>query len=275
MRTTGGKETKTGFEEKKDSESNGSDNKGQLTIVGIGPGDREHLSQKALDAIMNSAVIVGYGTYIKLIDDLVVGKEVISTGMTHEIERAKIAIEKALSGKRVSFISSGDPGVYGMAGLALELLSDEDRESIDVEVVPGIIAATTAASLLGAPLMHDFAAISLSDLLTELELIEKRIEFAAKADFVIAIYNPKSKRRIKPFERACDILLSIKSPDTPVGIVRNAGRGTSDVIITTLKDLKKNETVDMVTTIIIGNSTTYVKGGHMITPRGYASKMSD
>lgn len=226
------------------------------------------MSVKARDTILSCDVVVGYSTYIDLVSSLVVGKEVISTGMTREVERAREAIQKALIGNSVCFISSGDPGVYGMAGLALELITPEEADMISIEVIPGIIAATSCASMLGAPLMHDFATISLSDLLTDIKLIEKRVELACRGDFVIALYNPKSKKRTEPLSRAWKILMKHKSPATPVGIVRNAGRKHSRVIITTIMDML-NHDIDMLTTIIIGNSNTYVKGEYMITKRGY------
>ncbi|MBI5124330.1 MAG: precorrin-3B C(17)-methyltransferase [Candidatus Omnitrophica bacterium] len=241
-------------------------------MVGIGPGDAGHMSQRARKAIEQSQVLIGYKTYIGLVGNLVRGKEVISSGMTEEIERAKFAIENARGGKRVCLISSGDPGVYGMAGLVLELLEKNDLDKIEIDIIPGIISANACASLLGAPLMHDFAVISLSDLLTDLGLIKRRIESAAKSDFVIVLYNPKSAGRIIPFNKACDILVRYKSPHTPVGIVRNAYRDNQEVIITTLKELISSKKVNMATTIIIGNSKTYLKGGYMITPRGYDLK---
>lgn len=230
------------------------------------------MSQHARQAIERSQVIIGYKTYVRLLGDLVNGKEVVVSGMTEEMGRARRAIENAMQGKKVALISSGDPGVYGMAGLALELLNKKDLGRIDIEIVPGIISANACASLLGAPLMHDFAVVSLSDLLTDLKLIKRRIECAAKADFVIVLYNPKSVKRIAPFKKACDILLKYKSPRTPVGIVQNAYRDAQEVIITTLKKLASCKKINMVTTIIIGNSKTYVKGGYMITPRGYDIK---
>lgn len=230
------------------------------------------MSQRAREAIERSQVLIGYKTYVRLLGNLVSGKEVISSGMTEEIERAKRAVENARKGKRVSLISSGDPGVYGMAGLVLELLDKRDLDRIEIEIIPGIISANACASLLGAPLMHDFAVVSLSDLLTDLELIKRRIELAAKGDFVIVLYNPKSAKRVIPFKDACDILLKYKSAHTPVGIVRNAYRDNQEVIITTLKRLISSKKVNMVTTIIIGNSKTYLKGSYMITPRGYDLK---
>lgn len=196
-------------------------------------------------------------------------KEAISSGMMEEIKRAERAIEYAKKGKDVCIISSGDSGVYGMAGLVLELLKSGDADELKIEIIPGIIAATAAASLLGAPLTHDFAVISLSDLLTELNLIKRRIELAAKADFVIVFYNPKSNKRITPFKEACDILLKYKSSSTPVGIVQNAYRNKQEVSIITLDNLSSFKKINMVTIIIVGNSKTYIKGKYMITPRGY------
>ena len=231
-----------------------------------------HISQRAREAIEECQVIVGYHTYIKLLGDLTYNKEIIYSGMTEEIKRAKYAIEHAGRGRRVCVISSGDPGVYGMAGLVLELLKKNDLNKIEIEIIPGIIAATACAALLGAPLMHDFAVISLSDLLTDLELIKRRIELAAKADFVIALYNPKSAKRIIPFQKACDILLKYKSPYTPVGIVQNGYRDNQEVKVTTLKNLFSFKKINMATTILIGNSKTYVKDKYMITPRGYHHK---
>lgn len=188
------------------------------------------------------------------------------------MERAKYAIKKTREGKNVCLISSGDPGIYGMAGVVLELLTKEDENKIKIEIIPGIMAASSCASLLGAPLMNDFAVISLSDLLTDRRLIEERIESACKGDFVIVFYNPKSKKRIKPLERAWQILMRRKSPQTPIGVVRNAQRINEEVIITSLKNMLSLKQIDMGTTIIVGNSKTYVKGKYMITPRGYEFK---
>ena len=227
------------------------------------------MSRHAREAIKRCRVLIGYKTYLKLLGNLVNGKEIISSGMTEEIDRVKRAIELAGNGEKVCLISSGDPGVYGMAGLVLELLDKKDLDKIEIEIIPGIISANACASLLGAPLMHDFAVVSLSDLLTDLELIKRRIKLAAKADFVIVLYNPKSAKRIIPFKAAIDILLKHKPDNTPVGIVRNAYRDDQEVIITTLKRLISSDKIDMVTTIVIGNSKTYLKGPYMITPRGY------
>ncbi len=242
---------------------------GKLSIVGTGPGDLVHLTQKAKEAIKEATVIAGYKTYIALLGKLAAKKEIISSGMTEEIKRSISAIEEAKKGKRVCVISSGDPGVYGMAGLVLELLAKKGLDSIEVEVIPGIPAASSCASLLGAPLMHDFVNISLSDLLTKRGLIKKRIELAARGDFVIALYNPKSKKRLSLIEEAWKILMKHRPPETPVGIVRNAYRPGQEVIVSTLKNLLDIKQIDMLTTIIVGNSQTFVKGGFMITPRGY------
>lgn len=189
--------------------------------------------------------------------------------MHQEMRRAIGAIEKALAGKRVCVISSGDSGVYGMAGIVLELLKNKDARRIKIEIIPGIIAASGCASLLGAPLANDFAVISLSDLLTDIKKIRERIRAAAKADFVIALYNPKSKSRIKPLKRAWEEILKYRLPQTVVGIVKNASRSGEEVKITNLKDASLLKDIDMTTTIIVGNSKTYVKNGYMITPRGY------
>ncbi len=230
------------------------------------------ITQCAREAIQESQVIVGYKTYIDLLGALTDGKEIISSGMMEEIKRAQYAIEKARGGEKVCIISGGDSGVYGMAGLVLELLKKDDLKRLKIEIIPGIIAATASAALLGAPLMHDFAVISLSDLLTDLNLIKRRIELAAKADFVVVLYNPKSAKRIAPFKKACGILLKYKSPSTPVGIVQNAFRIGQEVSVTTLRNLSSFKKINMVTTIVIGNSKTYVKDNYLITPRGYHFK---
>jgi precorrin-3B C17-methyltransferase len=241
-------------------------------VVGIGPGDISLLCQKAREIIDGCEVIVGYKTYLKLLGELVNNKEIISSGMTEEIKRAEVAIKKALAGKWVCVISSGDAGIYGMAGLILELLREEEINRIEFEIIPGIPAAFGCAGLLGAPLMHDFAVISLSDLLTDKALIEQRVERVAQADFVIVLYNPKSKKRTLPLKSAWNILMRHRNPQTPVGIVRNAYRENQEIEITTLKEMLSSEKIDMRTTIIVGNSKTYVKGKFMITPRGYNLK---
>jgi len=227
------------------------------------------LSQKASDAIAESKVVVGYATYIKLLGSMVTGKEVVSSGMTQEVMRAHKAIEKALEGKDVCVISSGDSGIYGMAGVILELLKKNDISRIEIKIIPGITAASACASLLGAPLTRDFAVISLSDLLADRKKIEKKLMLALKADFVIVLYNPKSKSRIKPLERAWNIIKQHRPSTTPVGIVKNAYRNNQEVKAICLKDAAKLKDIDMATTIIVGNSEAFIKNGYMITPRGY------
>jgi precorrin-3B C17-methyltransferase len=244
-----------------------------LNIIGIGPGDRGSLSPRAYRAIQDCQVIVGYHAYLQLLDkSLLADKEIISSGMTQEVRRAEEAIKKALAGKKVCLVSSGDPGIYGMAGAILELLKKTEIGKIPIEIIPGITAASSSASLLGAPLMNDFAVISLSDLLTDSRIIEKRIRSACLGDFVIVFYNPKSKKRIKPLQKAWQILMRYRSPRTPVGIVRNARRANEEVIITSLKDMLAANKIDMGTTVIVGNSKTFIKGKYMITPRGYQLK---
>lgn len=231
------------------------------------------MSQKAREVIAESQVIVGYNAYIKLLDNLAAGKEVISTGMTKEIGRAVQAIEKASLGKRVCIISSGDPGIYGMAGVILELLKKRDTEKIKIEIIPGITSASACASLLGAPLAQDFAVISLSDLLVDRKMIEKKIKAALNGSFVIVLYNPKSKSRIKPLEMAWDIITKSRPPATPVGIVKNAYRAKQDIKLMPLKKAVLLKDIDMATTIIVGNSETFIKSNkYMITKRGYNIK---
>jgi precorrin-3B C17-methyltransferase len=240
-----------------------------IYIVGIGPGSREHMTGRALCALMEAEVIVGYSLYIGMLGSLTEGKEVVSTGMTRETERCRKAVELALAGRKVAVVSTGDPGVYGMAGLVLELLEKADPEgSVEVEVVPGVSAVGAASSLLGAPLMTDFAVISLSDLMTPWETIEKRLEGAGAGDFVVALYNPRSKKRVKHLDRACAILMRHRPPSTPVGIVRNALREDQSIRLTTLGSAAAEE-VDMMCVIIIGNSSTRLLGGRIVTPRGY------
>jgi len=236
--------------------------------VGIGPGALEHMTPKAKQEIESAEVIIGYKTYVKLIQSIIKRDvEVISGGMGQELERAKTAVMKALENKRVAVISSGDPGVYGMAGLVLEVAARE-KADVPIEIVPGVTAATAAAAALGAPLVGDFAVLSLSDILTPWNLIEKRLRAAAGADFVIVLYNPQSQGRREPLAKAYDILLEYRSPNTPVGIVKQVGRAGAEAIVTTLKEMLYYE-VDMVTTIIVGNSTTRIINQRMITPRGY------
>lgn len=235
----------------------------KLYVVGISSGGKEHLTLKALQALQHCQVVVGYTFYVELIQELIQGKTVITSGMTGEIERCKRAIEEVKNGFDTCIVSTGDPGLYGMAGPILEL-----AEGIEVEVVPGVSAAFCAASEVGAPIMHDCCTISLSDLLTPWDIIKKRLEHAAQADFVIALYNPKSKGRPGHINRAVDILLQYKYEETPVALVKNAGRPGNEKKLVTLSTIDY-AFIDMKTVIIIGNSQTYIKNGQMITPRGY------
>ena len=236
-------------------------------MVGIGPGNLENMSIRAVEVIKSSDCVIGYKTYINLIKELVEEKEVISSGMRSEIERATLALEKAEAGKVVSVISSGDSGVFGMAGLVLEV-AQNSKQKIPVEIVPGIPSENAAAALLGAPLMHDHVTISLSDLLTPWDVIEKRVELAAEGDFVVVLYNPKSSERKWQIEKTIEIMLSKKSSDTPVGIVKSAMRKKQNVIITNLGEALEHP-IDMTTILIIGNSTTFVYDNYMVTKRGY------
>lgn len=247
---------------------------GKIYIVGTGPGNADHITPCALKVIRKSEVIVGYGTYLELIQELIKGKEIVSTGMTQEIDRCRKAVELAVKGRIVSVISGGDPGIYAMAGLVFELLKKEKPHAAGmpaIEVIPGISALNACASRLGAPLMHDFASISLSDRLTPWELIEKRLEAAAMSDFVIALYNPKSKGRVEHIEKARTIILKHRKLSTPVGIVKGAMRENEKIVVTDLENMTGHD-IDMQTTIIIGNSNTLVWEGWMVTPRGYEKK---
>lgn len=247
---------------------------GKLMLVGFGPGQHDHLTFRGRAAIEEAEVIIGYTTYIKLVKPLCEGKQVIYTGMTEELSRARKAIDLAYEGRRVALISSGDVGVYGMAGPTFEILKERGwkrGEGIEVEVIPGVTAASSCASVLGAPLMHDFCTISLSDLLTPWNLIIERIDAAAKADFVVALYNPKSGRRTKQIVEAQRILLRYRSPKTPVGLVKSCYRDLQKVVLTTLDDMLNHE-IGMLTTVIVGNSRTFTFEGLMVTPRGYQTK---
>ncbi|WP_295158417.1 precorrin-3B C(17)-methyltransferase [Selenomonas sp. AE3005] len=246
---------------------------GKITVVGIGPGNLLDMTPRARQAIEEAAVIAGYNTYIKLIEPLLGERKVIGTAMMQEIDRCRMAVSEAAEGRDTVVVSSGDAGVYGMAGLVLELvlqLPAEKRPEFG-GVIAGVSAVNAAASVLGAPLMHDFAVISLSDLLTPWETIEKRIEMAAQGDFVTALYNPKSKKRVENIEQVRKIMLKYRKADTPVGIVTAASRDGEGKIISTLADFTKQE-INMFSLVIIGNSMTYVKDGYMITPRGYGNK---
>lgn len=248
--------------------------KGKIFVVGFGPGDAKHITERAVEAITESDFIIGYKTYMELIQDLITAQSVISTGMTEEVSRAQEAVRQAESGKKVAVISSGDSGVYGMAGLVYEVLIEKgwkEEEGIEVEVVPGISAVHSCASLLGAPVMHDSCTISLSDHLTPWDLIVRRLEAAAMADFVIALYNPRSGRRTRQIVEAQRILLQYRSPQTPVGLVKSAYRERQNIVITNLADMLNHE-IGMLTTVIIGNSSTFVYDNKIITPRGYQRK---
>lgn len=247
---------------------------GTLYVVGFGPGHEDHITDRAKQALKESDYVIGYKTYMELVAPLIEGKDVISTGMSEEVSRAQAAVKQAERGKTVSVISSGDAGVYGMAGLVYEVLAEQGWKrdtGIRVEIIPGISAINSCASLLGAPIMHDACTISLSDHLTPWELIAKRIDAAGAADFVIALYNPKSGRRTKQIEEAQRILLNYRKPDTPVGLVKSAYRDREEVVMTTLAEMLDHE-IGMLTTVVIGNSTTFFYDGLMITPRGYTRK---
>jgi len=251
----------------------------RLYVVGTGPGDLKHMTMEAREAIGEADVVVGYTTYLDLVAPLLEGKKVVSTGMTREVERCREALSIAASGSTVALVSGGDAGVYGMAGLVLELadagegaIHESSLLDVEIVVVPGVSAVQAAAAVLGAPLMHDFAVISLSDLLTPWEVIERRLVAAAAADFVVALYNPRSKGRVKHLEAARDILLAARPATTPVGIVRNACRPGEERTVATLAEVA-DQRVDMFSIVIIGNSATYVDGGgRMVTPRGYETR---
>ena len=241
----------------------------KISVVGIGAGSLDEMTPRARRAIESAEVVAGYNTYIKLIEPLTVGKKIIGRAMMQEVERCQLAVEETLSGRNVAVVSSGDAGIYGMAGLVVEMILDlpEDTRP-QFEIVAGISAVNAAAAILGAPLMHDFAVISLSDLMTPWDLIRKRIRAAGEGDFVIALYNPKSKRRVTQLDEVQRILLDLRKPETPVGIVTNAGRDGQTKIISTLENFTREE-VNMFSIVLIGNSQTFVKSGFMITPRGY------
>lgn len=241
----------------------------KVYVVGIGPGGPEQITPQASAAMEASEVLCGYTGYIKLIEGLYPDKEKYATPMTQERERCRWALETAQTGRTVAMLCSGDPGVYGMAGLMLQMSADFPR--VEIEVVPGITTALSGAAVLGAPLTHDFCVISLSDLLTPWETIENRLTCAAKGDFSVCLYNPSSKNRAGYLQRACDILLRDKSPETVCGWVRNIGRQGRESRILTLAQLREEQT-DMFTTVFIGSSTTLNLGGRMVTPRGYEGK---
>ncbi len=238
-------------------------------MVGMGPGNWEQMTLRARQVLAEAQVVTGYKTYVELIRGLLTNPEqkVVVSGMTQEVDRCHEVAELAGQGLSVALVSSGDAGIYGMAGIMLEVLAQEGMD-VPVEIVPGVSASAAAAACLGAPLMHDFVTVSLSDLLTPWELIRKRVRLAAEGDFVLAVYNPKSRQRVSQIEEVRQILLEFRSPDTPVGIVRNALREGQEVCISNLADFTR-EKIDMLTTVIIGNSQTKVLGSRIVTPRGY------
>ncbi|HLG36962.1 MAG TPA: precorrin-3B C(17)-methyltransferase [Nitrososphaera sp.] len=253
-----------------------SSKKGRLYVVGVGPGSHDHMTYRAKQVIEESEVIVGYETYVGLVEDLIAGKEVYRYPMTQEVDRANQAIGFAESGRVVSLVSSGDPGIYGMVGLIYEILAEKGWDAnsgIYVESVPGVSSLNSCAALVGSPLMTDFAVVSMSDLLVPWDIIVKRVEAAALGDYVTVIYNPASKKRVHQLRDTREIFLKHRKPDTPVAIVKGAYRESQEVVVTTLdKMLDYQDMLGMITTVIVGNSSTYNYKGMMINPRGYSSK---
>ena len=246
---------------------------GKISVVGIGPGSLDDMTYRARRTIEEATTVVGYKRYIELIRELVDGKKVLDTGMTQEIDRCRAALKAASEGETVVVISSGDAGIYGMAGPVLELLvkMDEAEKPEFGGVIPGVSAMSAAAGLLGAPIMHDFVVISLSDLLTPWEIIQERAELAAQGDFVTALYNPRSNKRVGQIKAVQEIFLRHRAPETPVGIVTGASRANEATLISTLGDFTK-EDINMFSIVIIGNSKTRTVGDWMITPRGYQKR---
>ena len=238
----------------------------KLYVVGIGCGSRDGLTLEADKVLQECDIIVGYTVYIEQIKSFYPDKECLSTGMRHETERVELALRLAGEGQNVALVCSGDSQIYGMAGLAMEL--SEKYTQVDIDVVAGVTAAISGGAVLGSPMTHDFAVISLSDLLTPMEKIVKRLRCAAEGDFVIALYNPSSKKRADHLQKACDILLEYRSSGTVCGIVRNIGRKGQESRVLELGELRDTQ-VDMFTTVFIGNSETRNIGGKMVTPRGY------
>lgn len=247
---------------------------GKIMLVGIGPGSEAHMTNRAREAIIEADTVIGYVTYIKLVADLLDGKEVIRKSMTEELDRAISALAAARAGKKVALISSGDAGVYGMAGPTYEVLFQAGwtpDDPVQVEIIPGASALNSCAALVGAPLTHDFCAISLSDLLTPWPTIARRLDAVAMADFVVALYNPKSGRRTRQIVEAQRLFLRHRAPETPVAIVKSAYRRREQIVFTTL-DQMADADIGMLSTVLIGNSNTFVRHGLMVTPRGYANK---
>lgn len=241
--------------------------------MGLGPGGGEYLTFRARQVLEQAQTIAGYKNYIRLLQpELLQDKNIISTGMTAEIERCNQALDAAEQGSHTALVCSGDPGVYALAGLVLELLQQRpDPDAIPVQIIPGVPAMCAASALLGAPLGHDFASVSLSDLLTPWEVIESRLHAAGQADFALVLYNPRSSKRDWQLESAIQILQQYRTPDTPVGVVRNAGRKGEQVLITSLNKVRP-ELVDMSSIVLIGSSQTRAQGLWMFTPRGYMQK---
>ena len=238
----------------------------KIYVTGLGPGAADQMTIRARKVLEKCPVIIGYTVYIDLIREEFPDKTFLSTPMRKEADRCRMAFAEAQKGQDVAMVCSGDAGVYGMAGLICEV--GKDYPDVGIEIVPGITAASGGAAVLGAPLMHDFAVISLSDLLTPWEKIERRVRVAAEADFVICIYNPSSKKRADYLKKACEMILEFRRPETVCGIVRNIGRDGETYEILSLEQLRDTQ-VDMFTTVFIGNSNTMELNGRMVTPRGY------
>jgi len=236
-----------------------------IYVIGLGPGGEDQMTCRAVSALEKCDEVLGYKTYIELLRPIYKGRgELIASPMRKEVERCREALRLSLKGKTVGLVSSGDPGIYGMAGIMLEIANG----MTEVEIIPGMTAASTAAAVLGAPLMHDFVVISLSDLLTPWAVIERRLDAASAADFIICLYNPASAGRPDNLRKAAEIVMQNRAGDTPAGWVRNAGRSDESHCVTTL-DKISGEPVDMLCTVIIGNSSTKLAAGRMVTPRGY------
>lgn len=240
--------------------------KDKIWIVGMGPGEENQMTGRALEVLEHVDVIVGYTVYLKLLGERFSGKKMLSTPMRQEVERCKMCFEETMKGNQVAMICSGDAGVYGMASLMYEI--GETYPGVELEVVPGITAANSGAAVLGAPLNHDYCVISLSDLMTPWTLIEKRLLMAAKGDFVIVLYNPSSHKRLDYLEKVCQILSKEIESERPCGYVKNIGRNDSKMTVCTLAELEKSK-VNMFTTVFIGNSQTKIMDGKLVTPRGY------
>jgi len=238
----------------------------KIYVVGLGPGGIDQMTYRAVQTLKGCDVIAGYNVYIELIREYFPDKKFLSNGMRREVDRCKLALEEALKDQVVAMVSSGDAGVYGMAGIMCEVCAAHPE--VEIEIVPGITAACSGAAVIGAPLIADFCLISLSDLLTPLEKIRKRLDAAAMADFCIVLYNPRSFKRHDYLERACNHIMKYQKPETPAAVVRNIGREGENYTLTTLGELKDAE-VDMFSTVFIGNSQTRVINGRLVTPRGY------